>query len=414
MSNFFNAIGVADMEKVHSAMIAWILDDVNDHKLPNYTMGSTNFSTLPIEKRSELLCELFNVKPTRKFDTIRTYVEWNDIDIMIETTDKVGTEVWVVENKLKSQEHLSNVTADQIKRWRLPKTTSKIWQTEKYVHIVNDHHYSKAHYMLLSLGGDTAECTSPHWEVCTYEKLHKLLSRLLPVNGSNPLIEEYNNSIGKLIVELDDFIMSPGDYDKVFAKKLTKADKAKLLASCPSFKERYILENGLETIFQKQFLKEYIKKAGLGTFPISIDDDNGIAEFDCTLYPYKDSMGEDMYLQVQFQAGTFKAVLIHEKYRNNERRHFDEIYGKPIWSGSWYKKFVATEMLLNPTKKTNAWRLHLAQKTASSLNPKPRIALDKKMPVIKGKKWFDYKDSTIIKVFKDCFAETVRVVNLIK
>ena len=208
--------------------------------------------------------------------------------------------------------------------------------------------------------------------------------------------------------------MSPGDYDKVFAKKLTKADKAKLLASCPSFKERYILENGLETIFQKQFLKEYIKKAGLGTFPISIDDDNGIAEFDCTLYPYKDSMGEDMYLQVQFQAGTFKAVLIHEKYRNNERRHFDEIYGKPIWSGSWYKKFVATEMLLNPTKKTNAWRLHLAQKTASSLNPKPRIALDKKMPVIKGKKWFDYKDSTIIKVFKDCFAETVRVVNLIK
>ena len=27
MSNFFNAIGVADMEKVHSAVIGWMLSD---------------------------------------------------------------------------------------------------------------------------------------------------------------------------------------------------------------------------------------------------------------------------------------------------------------------------------------------------------------------------------------------------
>ena len=413
MSNFFNAIGVADMEKVHSAMIAWILDDANDPKHSNYAIGKTNFSTLPIDKRSELLCELFSVKQTRKFDTIRTHVEWNDIDIMIETTDKDCVEVWVVENKLKSQEHLSNLTGDQIISWSLPVTTSKIWQTEKYVYIVNEH-YSNTHFMLLSLGGDAAKCTSPHWEVCTYEKLHVLLSRLLSISGSYPLIEEYNDSIGKLISELNDFIKSPGDYGRVFGKKLTKADKVLWLAKHPSSKERYIIENGLETIFQKQFLKEYIVRAGLGGYPISIGDDNGIAEFDCTFYKYKDSIGEEMYLQVQFQAGTFKAVLIHEKYRNNERRHFDEIYGVPVGLGFWYRKFVAKEVSLNPTKKTNEWQLQPAKNATSSANPKPRIALDKKMQVAKGKKWFDYNDPIILTLFKTCFNEAQKVVNSLK
>jgi hypothetical protein len=42
MSNFFNAIGVADMEKVHSAMIAWILDDANDRWHKNYVNLSFN------------------------------------------------------------------------------------------------------------------------------------------------------------------------------------------------------------------------------------------------------------------------------------------------------------------------------------------------------------------------------------
>lgn len=412
MSNFFNAIGVADMEKVHSAMIAWILDDANDPSHKNYVKGKTNFATFPIDKRSELLCELFNVKPTRKFDTIYTHVEWNDIDIMIETTDKIGAEVWVVENKLKSQEHLSNVTADQIDRWGL--RTSKIWQTEKYAHIVSDYPYPKAYYMLLSLGGDTAECTSPHWEVCTYEKLHKLLSRLLLVNGSNPLIEEYNDSIGKLISELNKFIKSPRSYGKVFGRKQTKADKVLWLAKHPSSKERYIIENGLETIFQKQFLKKYIVRVGLNRYPISIDDDNGIAEFVCTFHIYNDSIGEKMYLQVQFQAGTFKAVLIHEKYRNNERRHFDEIYGVPVGSGSWYRKFVNKEKLLNPTKNANEWRLQPAKYATSSANPKPRIALDKKMQVAKGKKWFDYNDTAILTLFTTCFDEAKNVVDSLK
>ena len=49
MKNFFNAIGVANMEKVHSSMIAWILDDENDPVHPSESIGKGNFTTFPIK-----------------------------------------------------------------------------------------------------------------------------------------------------------------------------------------------------------------------------------------------------------------------------------------------------------------------------------------------------------------------------
>ena len=54
MKNFFNAIGMADMEKVHSAMIAWILDDENDPECSSNSKGvvpTSNFSTLSIKNK---------------------------------------------------------------------------------------------------------------------------------------------------------------------------------------------------------------------------------------------------------------------------------------------------------------------------------------------------------------------------
>ena len=119
MKNFFNAIGVADMEKVHSAMIAWILDDENDPSISSKTtIASSQFATFPIKCRSDLLCILFGLQPTKQFNSIKTYVEWNDIDIMIKTVDTQGAEdVWVIENKLKSQEHMSMVSAEEKNRW---------------------------------------------------------------------------------------------------------------------------------------------------------------------------------------------------------------------------------------------------------------------------------------------------------
>ena len=83
MKNFFNAIGVASMEKIHSAMIAWILDDKNDKNIVKEQSEESLFATFPIEVRSEILCQMFGIEYKRPFESIQTHVEWNDIDIMI-------------------------------------------------------------------------------------------------------------------------------------------------------------------------------------------------------------------------------------------------------------------------------------------------------------------------------------------
>ena len=52
--SFFDRIGVADMEKVHSAVIGWIFSD--DCK------AFTN------QQKSVLLCSLFDVSPSHTFN----------------------------------------------------------------------------------------------------------------------------------------------------------------------------------------------------------------------------------------------------------------------------------------------------------------------------------------------------------
>lgn len=407
MSNFFNAIGVADMEKVHSAMIAWILDDANDCKHPNYAKGKTNFSTLPIEERSKLLCEMFNVEPTGKFDTIRTHVEWNDIDIMIITEKDNTKEIWVIENKLKSSEHLSN-----------DDNGGKIWQTEKYVRIINTHDVYKEldqHYILLSLGGDKARYSETEellrkdkhheWKSLTYKKFEEYLSKVLDIQ-SYPLIDEYLDAISHLSTELEKFLNNPLDHPDVFAPKKTKEKKAKLLFEEP-LKENvkkayYILENGLETIFQKEFLKKIVDNAQLKTLKegMVIDEDNGTAEFDYTIARFdKDANIVDngnLLFQIQFQNGAFKVVIIHQNYRNNKPEHFEDIYGnKDKLDGKWY---IIFNVLKNNCGEKNGWVLHKAQNIEKNDNPKPRISFTKNI----GSKWY-----TNIDKFKEGFKEAV-------
>ena len=405
MSNFFNAIGVADMEKVHSAMIAWILDDANDRKHPNYAIGKTNFSTLPIEERSKLLCEMFNVEPTGKFDTIRTHVEWNDIDIMIITEKDNTKEIWVIENKLKSSEHLSN-----------DDNGGKIWQTEKYVSIINTPDVYKEldqHYLLLSLGGDKARYSETEellrkykhheWKSLTYKKFEEYLSKVLD-KQSYPLIGEYLDAISHLSTELEKFLNNPLAHPDVFAPKKTKEEKAKYLSDINNkTPSRYILENGLETIFQKEFLKKIVDDAQLKTLKegMVIDEDNGTAEFDYTIarfdkYAKVDDDG-NLLFQIQFQNGAFKVVIIHQNYRNNKPEHFEDIYGnKDKLDGRWYNIFNG--VLKNNCGEKNSWGLHMAQNIEKNDNPKPRISFTKNI----GSDWYTHIDQ-----FKEGFKEAV-------
>lgn len=400
MKNFFNAIGVADIERVHSAMIAWILDDANDPTLQTSTSSKSRFSTFPQAVRSKLLCDLFGVSSQKTFDSITTNVEWNDIDILIETNDGKGTkEVWVIENKLKSQEHLSNDTNKS-------GTKVQIWQTVKYENIIKKTFPNyQQHYMLLSLGGDKAQSTSGLWLSYTYGKLHQLISNVVNL-GNYALIEEYVNAIGLIVSELNKFLKSKNlskEYPDVFVKR-SKADKAiKQKQGKITPEEKFIIENGLETIFQKQYLgmmiNSYlpnIKNA------VRYDERNGIAMF---IYPI--TYISDFELNIEFQGGTYKVGLLHKDYQiKGSQKHTTRLYGK--WNnktGTGKPYIFFTEL----AGKGNGWRV-ATSKNLGSKSAKPRIAIDKNI----GNNWYQNPNNSFGTVFSDATVLANQIKNGIK
>lgn len=225
MSNFFNAIGVADMEKVHSAMIAWILNDSNDARKNAFTPSESKFTTFPLEERSKLLCGLFSINEPKTFTSIIAHVEWNDIDIMIETEDGSGkSEIWVIENKLKSPEHMSN-EKDSFGKDKC------VWQTTKYEDIITQEFTNEEkHYMFISLLGEEAGSPSEQWKSLTYQQLQNQLKEISDLRNY-PIVEEYANAINKMIIELNSFIADNNDkfkYLHVF-NKLKISEKTKAL-----------------------------------------------------------------------------------------------------------------------------------------------------------------------------------------
>ncbi len=377
-------------------MIAWILDDSND-KTPLASASPTSrFFTFPQKDRSELLCNLFNVTPLKSFSSIKTHVEWNDIDIMIETKDTSGNpEIWVIENKLKSQEHLSNVkTNGQV---------TQIWQTVKYENIISMNFPNfKHHYLLLSLGRDKAKSTSGKWVSATYDDLKKTLQNINNLN-SYDLVEEYYCSIQEMTYELHKFLNSQNYsvYSHVFMK-LKNANKSRASLSQA---ERYIVENNLETIFQKQFLAKLTQKLQIQA-SVEYDERNGIAMF---IVNKVDINNTDFYLQIEFQGGTFKVVLIHKDYNNaNSYIHTTRIYGNKVgitWNGTVYNffidilntSFIITQNATNEKPQNLDWKIHCS-KNLGKQNAKPRIAIDKSL----GKKWYHNQNfNTIQNVYNE-------------
>ncbi len=307
MKNFFNAIGVADMERVHSAMIAWILNDENEN-----TLSSTNpsqFTTFSKNERSCLLCELFGVDK-KEFQSIKTHVEWYDIDILIETKDSVGNEeVWVIENKVKSNQH-SN-------------------QLDKYVNIIKGNEKTKGenpqplctiykgisddkqHYCFLTLIEEKPQgIHSNLWHNYLYSNFYSWLSK--PTLSG--IVKEYADCLSELTGALKDFLNKYQDYKNVFSdgsKKKEDKDLVQIKKNNKGQYAPYIAEYGLETIFQKCFLtemwKKYIKKNCIfHNEDWSISETNGTALLDIRLGEIELNSGDTHHVQIEFQNGTFK------------------------------------------------------------------------------------------------------------
>lgn len=91
--NFFDLLALADVERIHSAVIGWLLSD--------------ECEALTKEERSAVLNSLFGLPKERGIYTkAEMRLEWENIDILwITESASYGKECWVLENKVKSSQH---------------------------------------------------------------------------------------------------------------------------------------------------------------------------------------------------------------------------------------------------------------------------------------------------------------------
>ena len=360
MSNFFNAIGVADMEKVHSAMIAWILDDKNYSNMPDANTGSS-FSTFDLTTRSHLLCDIFG-EQKRVFNSIETFVEWNNIDILILTKDQNGEERWVIENKLKSPEHVSNV-----------KGNTPIWQTQKYTQTItntfkpntNTFGANGNHYLLLSLTGGSARSTNGNWKSLKYENLRDDLGNILSLkkyHTASLIIREYYNAIDKLCNVLKDFLNNYSNYPIAISSKTKNSEKSKVLLTSKNTDEKYVIENSLETIFQKCLLIEQMSlyQGTCFRLPYTIDETHGNALLDIErgkLEGVVNGCQQKYYVQFEFQNGSFK-VQIHQRPQqrniNDFVKEWDTVF-KNVANNGWRKKSPTSTPFMSVSFKIDKW-----------------------------------------------------------
>lgn len=251
MSSFFEALCLADMEKMHSAMIAWMLSD-----------SCTVFSKAD---RSKMLCSLFGEEP-RVFEEIDTYTEWKSIDVIVFTKDVRNIwECWLLENKVKTSQH-----SDQLKKYE--SYSIKYFDRKGNPHIFElKNELSPMHFCLLSLIPEIPLGNAP-WQNNLYSSLNEILN-VIPVQANadkneKVFVESYKKCINDLCDHLDRFktsvINGQGlDYEFVFKnggkKKDEKLPELRHMKNQGFNKNKpdnktYITENSLETIFQKSYL----------------------------------------------------------------------------------------------------------------------------------------------------------------
>lgn len=302
---FFNKIGVADMERIHSAVIGWMLSD--------------ECMAFDIAVRSDILNKLFDRKTDGIYTEIKSYLEWEDIDILFVTEDSQGNkDCWVVENKIKSSQH-SN-------------------QLDKYEDNINDKNKKsfndmfadhQKHFAFLTLIGEQAKSKSGKWLNVTYQKLVELLTyniKELQDNADAVILREYYHTIQLLVTAAEEFINNPRKYWNVFEDGW-KAKENKHATDYEDDISRFIRMNNLETIFQKMYftkvLNEVLDKCHVPYEKCHVGETRGNADFAIHFSNYPNPEEDDFHFDISFQAGTFKFAISRKYWNDKSKENID-------------------------------------------------------------------------------------------
>ena len=302
------------MEKVHSAVIGWLLSD----KCEAFGKGDSGRRI-----RSELLQRIFGISESFKvFDTIDSILEWKNIDILVVTNrGKIDEKCWVIENKIKSSQH-----SDQLTRYANIMNCDYLMSSRQYLEYFknpdpnkyvdkgfNQNPYKnkgKEYCFLTLIKEKPISANGINWKSTQYSDLSKYLDRALKKTGNSNnkdylFVQEYLNCITELDFTIKVFLEDHRNYPNVFDDGWKpKEEKPKGYTGL----QKFICDNGLETIFQKCFLSFIIPQTKFAQFnEYNVSETHGTALVD---FPHK-TIGNARY-GFQFQNGTFKIQIVEE------------------------------------------------------------------------------------------------------
>ena len=291
-STLFDCLGTANIERIHTQMIAWLF--------------CQDKSIIDDRSKSLILNGLFKTKDLYKdFSTI---TEFKNIDLVIET----DSSLFILENKLKSSERPN--------------------QTAEYEKVANDlNSKKKLYFCYLTLISDKAQSDS--WINASYKQLLNLLKANLKVDNflkEKIFIDEYINTLENLSEAYKDFSKNHTLYKNVFTDgSVKKCDKNKCSVGYNDY-QKYICQNQLETIFQRAFLIKLLLQINIAELlndidghRIEISETRGVALIQ--LY-HKSILYEGNIYRVgfQFQGNSIKINFADEKYHQSKSNQIDQ------------------------------------------------------------------------------------------
>ncbi len=282
--SFFEYLGIADIERIHSQVFAWLF--------------SNDCTALNSRQRNQLIKEIFKLENIGNI--LNTQTERGKIDILIQT-DK---EIIVIENKIKSSQH-----SDQLH-------TYKNYCEEEF------RGYTK-HFYFLTLIGEKTNHNDNYWNRITYTDVYKAL-KLVELNNNDThsvIITEYVNLLERLTSVLEDFTKNVKDYDMVFQDGgKTKGEKINVSYENPN--KQFIADNQLETILQKTYLASIVEKIGTGR----ITETRGDALIDFPLTEHIEYQGNKYSTMLEIQGDNLKfAFMIMDNYPQSDKKWIADI-----------------------------------------------------------------------------------------
>lgn len=267
--NFFEAIGAANIERIHSQMLGWLFSS----------------DVLDPSQKSNLLASLRGLN--KEYSKFSCYTEYQNIDILIRADD----DLFVIENKIKISQHDN--------------------QLERYKKIIDGEEdpifrgVEKVYYIYLTLVPE--DIVGEDWINKTYEDLLLGISKFdQPSNADQYIFNEYVESVQRLVEIFEAFNAEHRKFANVFQEgSLKKHEKLSKIESYDNEDQRYIALNQLETIFQKHFLNRVAKEMNVYVNP-SITESHGVANMQFDIKKNLQFGGKKYNIGIQFQGETVK------------------------------------------------------------------------------------------------------------